>query len=176
MKMRICIAATLLALVSVAGFAQRLPTTGPAAVLDGAVAAGEYALEVALDRATLHASRTADTLYMALEAQTSGWVAIGVGSAKMDAAWIYIGYVDRGQAVFAAERGSGHGHKAAAEAPKVDHRLGERGDRTTLELAFRSADLIGAGQTELACIVAYGRRDNLGSYHAFRRTVRIQLQ
>lgn len=162
--------------LTVAAFAQKLPATGPAAVLDGVVVASEYALAVPLDKVTLYASRTSDTLFVALEAQTSGWVAFGAGAAKMDKAWIYIGYVKDGKAVFAVERGAGHGHKDAADAPKAEYRLGERDGRTTLELAFRSADLIAAGQNELACIVAYGRGDNLGSYHAFRRAVRIQLQ
>jgi hypothetical protein len=169
------IAILLCAAAAVAGFAQKLPGSSPAATVDGVIAANEYALVVPLDTATLYATRTADTLFLALEAQTTGWVALGAGSAKMDQAWIYIGYVTGDQAVLAPQQGAGHGHKDASGAPQVKYKLGEREGRTTLELAFRSADLIASGQTELACLVAYGSADNLSSYHAFRRAVTIQL-
>jgi hypothetical protein len=165
----------LLAAAAVAVFAQKLPASSPAATLDGTIVTNEYALVVPLDTATLYASRTADKLFLALEAQSTGWVAIGVGSAKMDNAWIYIGFVTGDQVTFAVQQGSGHGHKEAGDAPKVEYKLAEREGSTTMELAFRSADLIAGGQTELACIVAYGKADNLSSYHAFRRAVQIQL-
>ena len=162
-------------LLAPSAFAQKLPPVSPAATLDGVIADKEYALTIPLDKLTLHASRTADTLFVAVQAESSGWVAFGVGSAKMDNAWIYIGYLEGEQAVFAAERGAGKGHKEAADAPKVQCRLGERDGRTVLELSFPAADVIAAGQSELACIVAYGKGDDLKSYHALRRSVRLSL-
>jgi len=161
--------------MAVAAFAQKLPGGSPAATVDGVIGDKEYALVVPLDKLTLYASRTADTLFVALQGQTTGWVSFGAGSAKMDKAWIYIGYLKDGQAFFAAQRGAGHGHKDAGEAPKPEYKLAERDGQTILELSFRAADLIGPGQTELACIAAYGKADSLSSYHAFRRSVRIQL-
>lgn len=175
MKTRTSVLLLAFLLVAAASFAQKLPASSPAAVLDGVIGDKEYALAVPLDKLTLHASRTADALFVAVQAETSGWVAFGVGSAKMDNAWIYIGYLKGEQAVFAAERGAGKGHKEVADAPKVQYQLGERDGRTVLELSFRTADLIAAGQTALDCIVAYGRGDDLKSYHAFRRSVRLQL-
>lgn len=162
-------------MAAAAVFAQKLPVSSPAAVLDGTVAQGEYALAIPLDKLTLHLSRTAETLFVAVEAQTAGWVAFGSGSAKMDKAAIYIGYRQGDQTAFAAERGAGKGHKEAADVPKPQYRLSERDGRTVLELAFAIGDVIAPGQTELECIVAYGKADNLRSSHTFRRAVRIQL-
>jgi hypothetical protein len=175
MRPRDALLSLLFAGAAVAASAQRLPAASPAARLDGVVAENEYALVVPLDKLTLYASRTSNTLFVALEAQTAGWVAFGAGSARMDKAMIYIGYLKGDQAVLAVQRGSRHTHKEASDAPKAEYRLGERNGRTTLELAFRSADLIASGQAELACIVAYGRADNLSSFHVFRRSVSIRL-
>lgn len=165
----------LLGLAAVFAGAQKLPEAAPAAVLDGVISAGEYSLTVPLDKMTLFASRTADTLFVAVSAQTTGWVAVGVGSPRMDKAWIYIGYAQGDQAVFARQQGVGRGHKDNDAAPAAAFSIKENAGVTTLELSFKAADLIASGQRELNCIVAYGRQDSLTAYHAARASVRLQL-
>jgi hypothetical protein len=175
MSRRILHLCLLLILAATAAFAQKLPAVSPAATVDGVVAANEYSLSVPLDKMTLFAARTADTLYVAVQAETTGWVAFGAGSLRMDKAWIYIGYVKGAEVGFDSHRGAGHRHQAAASAPTAAYSLGEAAGVTTLELSFKLTDLIAAGQADLKCIVAIGRQDNLGSIHARRRAVTLQL-
>jgi hypothetical protein len=45
---------------------------------DGVIAPGEYAHQVTIGQVTLHWSNDADYLYLAAEAQTSGWLGVGL--------------------------------------------------------------------------------------------------
>lgn len=175
MLRRILYLSILLILAAAAAFAQKLPAVSPAASVDGVVGANEYPLSVPLDKMTLFAARTADTLYVAVRAETPGWVAFGAGSLRMDKAWIYIGYVKGAEVGFARQQGAGHRHQEAASVPTAVYSLKEAGGVTTLELSFKLTDLIAAGQTELKCITAIGRQDSLSSMHAQRRAVSLQL-
>lgn len=175
MHSRNLLIAALWVLAAALAGAQKLPENAPPAVLDGVIRADEYAVTVPLDKMTLYASRTADALFVAVSAQTTGWVSFGVGSTKMDRAWIYIGYAKGDQVVFARQQGAGHSHKDNAAAPAASYSIKENAGVTTMELVFKAVDLIASGQKALDCIVAFGRQDSLGGYHAFRGVAKLQL-
>ena len=53
---------------------------------------------------------------VAVSGQTSGWVAVGLGSPKMNDAVMYIGAADSGKGQLKVQKGAGHRH-ADAEDP-----------------------------------------------------------
>ncbi len=127
MNRKTLLLALLLALPVVSGLAQRLPALSPAAVVDGAVGQNEYPLAVTLENMTLHAARTADTLYVAVRAQTPGWAAFRAGSLRMDKAWIYIGYAMGAEVGFERTQGAGHRHSDVGAPPTAAYSVKDEG-------------------------------------------------
>jgi hypothetical protein len=148
-------------------------------VVDGIVQPGEYTLTRELRGATLSLARTADRVYIALSAQTTGWVAVGTGTGRMDGSRIFIGYVKDGVATFEEDLGRGHRHSAAPDASDAPfamaHALTESGDRTVIEVELDASRVIDAGATEILLIAAYGSQDSFATYHSFRTSLKIPL-
>ena len=174
---KISIVVFLLALFVVLPLAaqDRLSVSSEAPRIDGIVAEGEYSLEIEMRRAVLYLNRTEQTLSVAVHSQLDGWVAVGLGSTRMDQASIYIGYVDSGRVVFAAELGRGHDHENASVAGPEEYRLTEDGEGTILELSFPVEAFVLPGARTLSLIAACGRKDNLDSYHVARKGLEIGL-
>lgn len=174
---KLCIAAALfgLLLVSVASAQERLGVTSGQPQIDGIVSPGEYSLSVEIPGAVLHLNRTQKVLSIAVQSELEGWVAVGLGSTRMDQASIYIGYVDSGREVFAAELGKGHRHDGASVPQPIAVRLKEDQSGTVLELGFPVSAFVPEGADSLGLIVANGRRDNLSGYHSTRRGLEIDL-
>jgi hypothetical protein len=163
-----------LVLTAALASAQALPAGGPAPKLDGVVAEREYSLQVLVGKITLSASRTADSVYLAVSAPTTGWVSVGFGSERMDGADLFLGFVAGAKPSFSQQLGAGHGHGPLAKPLEVRNALREAGGVTTLETAFKAADVIG-GKKELWVLVAYGPDDSFASYHLARGSVKLQL-
>jgi DOMON domain len=135
-------------------------STGPS--VDGVVKAGEYTYARDFDhQLTLYASRTADTLCFGVVAITDGWVAVGLGSQKMDGAAIFMGFVDTdGKVSFKTETGKGHRHvdaPSAISASVISYAINQEGGKTTLEVAVKAASFIKQGQSSLDVICAMGK-------------------
>jgi hypothetical protein len=126
----------------------------------------------------LSLARTADRVYVGLSAPTSGWVAVGTGSRKMEGARIYIGYVKDGVASFEEDAGKGHRHSADTAGPSVSsaHALSQGGGRTVLEVALDASKVIAAGATELQLILAYGSDASLASFHQSFTALAVALK
>ncbi len=158
---------------------EALAVSAAAPVVDGIVQPGEYALTRDLRGTTLSLSRTADHVYIAVSAPTTGWVAVGTGTGRMDGSRIFIGFVKDGAATFEEDLGRGHRHYVApdaSEAPAATaHALSESGGRTVLEVEVDSSRILPAGASELRLIVAYGTRDSLSTYHRFRASLSVPL-
>jgi hypothetical protein len=155
--------------------AQQLAATGSSPKLDGVVSEKEYSYTTMVGKLTLSASRTADTVFLAVSAPTTGWVSVGFGSEKMDGAKLFLGYVAGGKPSFSQQLGAGHGHGAPASELQVRDALGEAGGATTLETAFKASQVIAEGQKELWVLFAYGPDDTFSSYHVARASIKIQL-
>jgi hypothetical protein len=163
-----------LVLTAALASAQTLSLTGSAPTLDGVVAANEYSLKVPMGKITLSASRTTDTMYLAVSAPTTGWVSVGFGSERMDGAKLFLGCVASGKPSFIQQLGAGHGHGALAKPLEVRDALREAGGVTTLETAFKAADVL-ADKKELWVLVAYGADDSFSSYHLARGSIKLKL-
>jgi hypothetical protein len=169
-----------LAIAATAGFAQSLAVGTGKTVIDGVVKAGEYTWSQQFDTVTLYASRTADTLSLALVGSTTGWVAVGLGSLKMNGATIFMGFVDAdGKVQFKPQSGNGHRHVDTKDASVADsivsYQIKEAGGKTTLEIALKAADYIKAGQATLDLIFAVGQDKSFTPYHSSRGSVSLKL-
>jgi hypothetical protein len=165
----------LLALGAGAAFAQSLAVTTNATVIDGVVHPEEYSFTKASGPLTLFANRTADTLTLALTGKTSGWVALGLGSLKMNGATIFMGFVGNdGKVQFKPQLGSGHSH-ADGTAAVISYAIKAEGDTTTMEISLDAKEYAKAGQSSLDLIFAMGKDKSFASYHSYRNALSLTL-
>ncbi len=173
----------LLAGVAPLAFAQDkvLAVTSTRPVVDGVVQAGEYTYMHDFDhQLTLYASRTADTLYFGLVADTKGWVAVGLGSKKMEGSTIFMGFVDTdGKPSFKTQLGKGKRHAdapAEISALVTSYAIKQAGGKTTLELAVKADAFIKPGQSTLSVIYAIGDEASYTKYHSYRGATSLALE
>ena len=173
-------AAVFLALLAGAASAQDKPQTlvrtTDQAPIDGTIAAGEYSLTVDLPKAKLALQWSADTLAIAVTAETKGWVAIGLGSRKMDKSVIFIGYVTGDQAQMKIQKGASHSHGDLDSKAMTSYAVAEKGKDTTMEVALNASSFIAADQTVLDLIVAFGGSDSFSAFHRYRTQRSVALQ
>lgn len=134
-------------------------------VADGVVGAGEYSFQGTLKDMKLSLSLSADasTLFVALEAPTTGWVAVGLGSLKMNGSFMVLAYVDKGTAAISEQTGAGFSHKENASKLLRSQAAREANGSTILEYSLPAAPY--TAWPALRLIVAYGRSDNFTSKH-----------
>ena len=162
-------------LLATAAAEDRLIVSNLGARIDGVISPDEYGLSIEMPRAALYLNRTEKVLSVAVQSKLKGWVAVGLGSQRMDEASIYIGYVKSGDGVFASQIGRGHGHSDAQVAQPIAFELKEDRNGTVLELSFPAEAFLSTGSNRLNLIVACGKRDGLSSYHSMRRGLEIRL-
>ena len=161
------------------GQAKALAITTDKTVVDGVVHPAEYSFSQNFDDLSLYANRTKEALYLAVVGDTTGWVAVGLGSMKMDGSTIFMGFVDPdGKVQFKPQVGSGHSHKdasAAVAATIISYAVKESGGKTTLEIALKPAAYITDGQSALQVTYAQGTEKSYIPRHAFRGAQSIPL-
>jgi len=153
--------------------AQTLAPSPKAPAADGTVSPGEYSYTSAQKDMTIHLSLSADgrTLYAALEAPTTGWVAVGLGSTRMDGAFMVLGYDAAGTAAVSEETGTGRRHAPNPTRILTAQAVRETAGKTVLEFALPAAPH--AAGSGLKLILAYGRRDDFTSIHS--RYARVEV-
>ncbi len=159
-------------------FAQSLGVSDKEPTIDGVTGAGEYGYVKEFGAVTVFLQRTKDTLSIAVAGKTSGWVAIGLDSSRMDSAVIFMGFAADGKPQFTAQIGSGHGHgdaDAQTAASVISYAVKEAGGKTVLELKVKSSPYIPAGGKELNIIYAMGSTDSFSPPHSFRGTAQVPL-
>jgi hypothetical protein len=137
-------------------------------VVDGKVGAGEYAHSRSLmgDKVVLSWQSGPDGgLFVAVSARTKGWVAVGLGSAKMEGSTICIGSIGAdGTPVFSEDAGKGHGHASSSRKTADQSAVGREGEWTTVEIHIPAASLPFTGRST-AFIVAYAGSISLTNWH-----------
>jgi hypothetical protein len=171
-KSAILIVLALLAALAIPAVAQdrtlTLATTTAKPTADGVVAKNEYPATLTVGTSTVSMARSADALSIAISAQTQGWVAIGLGSSRMNGATIFIGYVANGKLELKVQQGSGHSHADLASDALIASAGKEENGVTTIELTLKPGAFIAKGQTELPFIMAWGNADSFFAIHAGR--------
>jgi len=146
--------------------AQTLAPSALKPVADGLFGAAEYSLTGSYNGMKLGTSLSADgkTLFVALEAPTAGWVAVGLGSLKMNGAFMVLAYDKSGTPSISEQTGAGHGHKPNTVNILTAGAVKEAGGVTVLEFALPAAGFTGAASLKM--LVAYGKNDNFTSIHS----------
>jgi hypothetical protein len=175
MNKRLVLIGFLLALGLTLACAQKLPLSSSSVKVDGLISDNEYSLAVPLDKVEVYLTRTADTLFLGLSAPTKGWVAVGLGSDRMDGARLFIGAVTDGTASLSEQLGTGHSHSGSKDHVVVSYAMVEGTDRAVLELSLRAGEVIPVGQNELQLLAAFGGTDEISGYHTFRGRLAVQL-
>ncbi len=179
MRKALAIAIALLALGGLSAFAQQqipLPLTKSDPAIDGVVAKSEYATSVQVGKMLVSVARTADVLYAAITADTTGWVGLGFGSDKMDGALIVMGFVSGKQVQVKLQQGQGRVHVDVASKALLKYAGTEVGGKTTLEFSLSTAELLKSGQKQLGAICSWGATDDFLSYHGERTPLVFVLE
>lgn len=158
------------ALLAAAGVAAQTTPTA-----DGVVGQGEYAVEKTEGAIHLYASFDATKIYLAVTGDTTGWVAIGVDSLRMDGAKIFMGYFANGKQYFTSQVGVRHSHRETSDFSALSHAVGESNGTTTLEIVLDRSTYLEAGQTTLDVIYAMGSADSFGQYHTQRGATKLNV-
>jgi len=163
------------ALLSASVYAQGLAPSASVPSADGSLGTAEYSHSALYGDMTFASSLSADgkTLYVGLSAPSTGWVAVGLGSLKMDGAFMVLGYDDNGKTEISEETGKGHSHKTNTSKILSAGAVRESGGNTVLEFALPAAGYL--KEATLKILVAYGRRDNLTSIHAKFKSFELPL-
>jgi hypothetical protein len=143
--------------------------------VDGTINPQEYTYTYAAKGLTLSLTRTASSLYAAVNADTTGWVTIGFKSDKMNNAEILIGYVKDGKGSLFEQLGQGRKHSDTNIPYVKSFALTESSGKTSLEVELDAKGVISAGQKTLPLITAFGGDDTVTSYHKARTSVTVQL-
>lgn len=155
----------LVAFCSLAAHAQTLSPSATLPTVDGVLGADEYSVTGNYGGMTLGASLSADgtTLSLALVAPTTGWVAVGLGSSRMNNARMLLAYDANGTGAISEETGTGHRHKKATDPKVLSSAVHEADGKTTLEFTIPAAGYTDGASLDL--ILAYGGRDDFTSMH-----------
>jgi len=142
-------------------------------VANGILGANEYAKTETKSGITVAASLSPDgtTLYLAVRARTTGWVAIGTGSQRMDSAFMALAYVAGSTQTITEETGKGVSHSVNTGKLLTASFVAEADGFTTLEIALPAAGFVRDKTVEL--IAAYGNQDNRTSMHRARASFRL---
>ncbi len=145
--------------------AQIFPSSQTNPVVDGSFGTNEYPEIVQLKDLRLGYAQSRDSrnLHFILEAPTTGWVSVGLGSNRMHGAHIIIGYDAVSSQIISEETGRGHSHSPSSSKILVQSKIKEAGGKTTLEFTIPASEFDSGRNLRL--IVAYGNQDNLRSKH-----------
>ncbi len=144
--------------------------------VDGRAGEEEYAARRELQGMVLSAGYWDETLYLALEGDTQGWVAAGFGSRRMDGAYVAMGFAGPGGTpTFREMAGRRHSLRRSEEHWVEGYAVREEGGVTTLELAVPLARWQGEDR-RIPMILALGDRDSLAAMHSRHRSFTLRIR
>jgi hypothetical protein len=152
----------------------KLAPSNLAPTIDGVIADKEYAWLSTGGGITLALALSADsqTLCAALSAPTAGWVAIGLGSLRMNKSFMVMGY-DHGASSVTEDYGLGDRHAPANQKLLGAAVARKTGKLTTLEFAIPAGTFLNAGKLDL--ILAYGLKADFVSMHTWKTAFTVAL-
>ena len=159
-----------LALSATATWAQ----TSSKVSLDGTITEGEYKTVEVKNEYTIAARLSDDksTLFAAIKGPTTGWIALGLGTLKMNGSFMTLGYVSDGKPAVSFELGKGYSH-APTPAPGAEAFVSETDGVTTLELSLPALSYVKDGMLQV--IAASGPKDDFKSKHTKRAALELKL-
>lgn len=156
--------------------AQVLPQGQEAPVSDGLVNPGEYPMIRAIGKTDIGIALSADKsiLYLSITAPSEGWVALGVGSLKMDGAFMVFAFDNKGVPSITEETGRGKSHSINKTNILISSSVKEANGKTVLEFSIKSANYVKNGKLDL--IAAFGSRDSRTAIHAWKSPLTISIE
>lgn len=156
--------------------AQVLPKGQDAPVSDGIIDPGEYPLIRAAGETDIGIALSSDNsiLYLSITAPTEGWVSLGLGSLKMDGAFMVFAFDNKGKPSITEETGRGKSHSVNKTNILISSAVKEAEGKTVLEFAVKSANFFKNGKLDL--IAAFGKRDSRTALHAWKTSLSVQIQ
>lgn len=143
-------------------------------VLDGTISDAEYKTVEVKNEFTIAARLSDDkaTLYAAIKGPTTGWIALGLGTLKMNGSFMTFGYVADGKPSVSFELGKGYSHDPTP-APGAEAVVSEIDGVTTLELSLPALMYVKDGILQI--IAASGTKDDFKSKHTKRAALELKL-
>jgi DOMON domain len=164
------------ALAAALAFAHPAAAETAAPVDDGVVKPGEYALDMTDGPVHLYYTITANRIYIAVVAEATGWVGLGLDSSRMNGAKIFIGYYDNGKPAFTDQLGQGHRHLPTDSFSALDHAVLRSGGATTMEVTLDRSAFLQSGDTSLDVIYAESGGDDITAHHDFRGSATLAVR
>lgn len=154
--------------------AQDIKPSQTSPVADGVFGASEYGFvqDYRGMRLGVSLSQDGSTLNLAIEAPTSGWVAIGLGTTVMNGAYIVMG-VDSGTPQVIEQMGQGHSHGETAN-KVLKSAVKSANGRTVLEFSIPAAGFVTGNALQL--ILAYSNSADLRSRHTAHASVVLSVR
>lgn len=144
--------------------------------VDGRAGEEEYDARRELQGMVVSAGYWDETLYIALEGETQGWVAAGFGSRRMDGAYMAIGFAGPGGTpTFREMEGHLHSLRRAGDSKVEAYAVREEGSVTTLELAVPLAEWQEEDR-RIPMILALGDRDSLAAMHSWHSSFTLRIR
>jgi len=142
--------------------------------LDGKIGASEYQFTTDVSGMTVGATLGKNgKLYLSIKAQTSGWVALGIGGSKMDGSRLFLAYDTGSKQVFTEQLGAGHGHKDAAD-NVVEKSVVKAADGvTSLELVLPASAALVDGKIDV--LYAYSDSISYAARHKARGSLSLTV-
>jgi hypothetical protein len=146
----------------------KLPT------VDGSITSGEYQYEGNFSGMKILATLgTDDNLYLAIEAPTSGWVALGVGGRVMNGSRLFLGAMQGGKPAFIEKLGRGHFYVDAKDLVVKKWAVTSAGESSILELVLPASAAVWKGQINL--VFAYAGSPDFTVRHKARGSTSLTI-
>jgi hypothetical protein len=147
---------------------ENLPVpAGEKVVVDGKIGEGEYdEVQNIRDRMAIYTQKEGEMITVGVLARTTGWIALGFGSGKMDGAHMLFGFVQEdGTVQFEEHLGQGWSHSASSESYAQDYALTLEEGIVSMEATVPLSLVYDNGPS---FIYAYGPQANFTVRHSFR--------
>lgn len=174
--MKRTIVGLVLAVALVAGLAAQATLTKSDSLpkIDGTIGPGEYQYKGEVNGMKVWATLGSDdTLYLAVEAPTSGWVGVGVGGLVMNGSRLFLGAVQDGKPAFIEKAGQGHFYTDAKNLVVKKWAVASNGESTVLELSLPASAAVWKGQVNE--ILAYSKSASFTSKHTARGKITFSI-
>ncbi|MCX8029563.1 MAG: DOMON domain-containing protein [Brevinematales bacterium] len=146
--------------------------------VDGVIQDKEYTSVYNVDKDfKFHISSDAKNVYVGLESNSKGWVAIGFGSPVMDKSIMFIGYFNKDKNKFEVEQTIGvkHNHPKAEKNEVISSAGKRENNKTTVEFVIPKKIGNLTLQGEVDVIWAYSVSDSIKSYHSKRGATKVKF-
>jgi len=174
MKRALAILAAAFALASSVQAQAVLTASSSTPAIDGTLGAGKYQFTTTVSGMTIGATLGSDgNVYLAIQAQTAGWVALGVGGRRMNGSRLFLGCDTGSQKVFKEQKGAGHSHGDVDDPVVTKWAVAKVDGKMTLELTLPEKAAVTAGKIDL--LFAYSDSSSLTAYHRARGSLSISV-